>query len=260
MTLVAKVGTFLLIPYQCARAHPILVILGAVLINLILKRYRSGLRQIPGPFVATFSNIWRLNVIRNEDMPWTSIRLHEKLGPLVRIGPKHVSVASPESMNVIHGSNSQYRKISEPSAGFLGPAFDYSQSPFFMTSQATYEGEVLENIFATPNIEYHARIRRTIGAAYSTMAITELEPLLDECVDLFMSRIRESSVLTSRAFNIADWLQYYSFDCLGVVSFSKPIGFLKTGTDVGGMIRIVDKIFDYVALVGNNNLHARVDR
>lgn len=118
-----------------------------------------------------------------------------------------------------------------------------------MTSQAWYEGTVLENIFATPKIDYHARIRRTIGAAYSTTAITELEPLLDECVDLFVSRLRESSIPTPRAFNIADWLQFYSFDCLGVVSFSKQIGFLKTGTDVGDMIRIVDRIFDYVALV-----------
>lgn len=118
-----------------------------------------------------------------------------------------------------------------------------------MTSQARFEGEVLENIFATPNIEYHNRIRRTIGAAYSTTAITELEPLLDDCVKLFVARLREASVPTPRAFNIADWLQYYSFDCLGVVSFSKQIGFLKTGNDVGGMIEIVDKIFDYVALV-----------
>ena len=118
-----------------------------------------------------------------------------------------------------------------------------------MTSQARYDGETLENIFATPDITYHARMRRTIGAAYSTTAITELEPLLDDCVNLFISRIREASIPTPRAFNIADWLQYYSFDCLGVVSFSKQIGFLKTGTDVGSMIKIVDKIFDYVALV-----------
>ena len=44
-------------------------------------------------------------------MPWTSIRVHEKLGPLVRIGSKYVSVSSPESVNIIYGSNSQYGKV-----------------------------------------------------------------------------------------------------------------------------------------------------
>ena len=121
-----------------------------------------------------------------------------------------------------------------------------------MTSQARYKGEVLENIFATPNIVYHNNMRRTIGNAYYTAAITELEPLLDDCISLFMSRIRESSMPTPRAFNIGDWLQYYSFDCLGVISFSKQIGLIEAGTDVGGLIRIVDRIFDYVALVGQS--------
>lgn len=113
MTLVAKFGIVLGALLRCAARHPYLIVFSAILTNLICKRYRSGLRNIPGPFVATISNVWRFNVVRNEDMPWTSIRLHERLGPLVRIGPKHVSISSPESVPVIYGSNSQYRKVSK---------------------------------------------------------------------------------------------------------------------------------------------------
>lgn len=116
MAVTAEVATYLLYLYQHAISHPFLTVFVAFLLNLVLKRYRSGLRRIPGPFVATFSNMWRFNVVKKEDMPWTSIRLHEELGPLVRIGPKHVSVASPESVSVIYGSNSQYKKVSKRGA------------------------------------------------------------------------------------------------------------------------------------------------
>ena len=111
MTIILQANDYLLCLFHYARSHLYLIITSVILSNLILKRYRNGLRQIPGPFVATFSNAWRFNVVRKEDMPWTSIRLHDKLGPLVRIGPKHVSVASPESISVIYGPSSLYRKV-----------------------------------------------------------------------------------------------------------------------------------------------------
>lgn len=61
--------------------------------------------------------------------------------------------------------------------------------------------------------------------------------------------MQEFASPTPKPVNISAWLQYYSFDCLGVLCFSQPIGCLSTGTDVGCMIGAVDGIFDYVSLV-----------
>ena len=79
-------------------------------------------------------------------------------------------------------------------------------------------------------------------------AITELEPRVDHCVQMFLSRLGTS---VNQSFEIDTWLQYYSFDCLGVLSFSQDIGFLSSGKDVDLMINTVDRIFDYVALVSD---------
>ena len=59
--------------------------------------------------------------------------------------------------------------------------------------------------------------------------------------------------------DMSAWLQFYSFDCLGAISFSQKLGFLASGTDVDGMIRAVDDIFDYVALVRSQTFSSDTD-
>lgn len=83
---------------------------------------------------------------------------------------------------------------------------------------------------------------------YSLTSITELEPVVDSCVQMFVSKLQKSAS-SGESVHIEDWLQYYSFDCLGALSFSHDIGFLSSGVDVGSMIHAVDVIFEYVALV-----------
>lgn len=165
-------------------------------------------------------------------MPATSIKLHAKHGPLVRIGPHHVSVADPEAVKIIYGTDGRYQKTA-----------------FYQTAQARYEGNVLSNMFASSGGEDHARLRRATGHVYSMTAITELESLVDSCVQMFLSRL-QSSASEGTSLEIDAWLQYYSFDCLGSLSFSQDVGFLSSGSDVGLMINAVDRIFDYVAVVG----------
>ena len=80
-------------------------------------------------------------------------------------------------------------------------------------------------------------------------AISELEDLVDGCVEKFLAQLQHSAT-SQTGLEVEDWLQYYSFDCLGALSFSEDIGFLSSGHDIDSMIHTVDVIFDYVALVG----------
>lgn len=86
-----------------------------VLVLLCLQtlrtRYRRGLAKIPGPFVASISNLWKVNAVYKGDMPRRNMAVHEKYGPVVRIGPKHVSFASPQALYIIHASRRAYAKV-----------------------------------------------------------------------------------------------------------------------------------------------------
>ena len=63
---------------------------------VIYTRYWSGISHIPGPWTASVSNLWKINAAWQQEMPQRNIELHKKFGPLVRIGPKMISVVSNE--------------------------------------------------------------------------------------------------------------------------------------------------------------------
>lgn len=81
------------------------------LLQLIRTRYYGGLNKIPGPFVASVSNIWKVSALYWGTMPQENIAIHSKYGSVVRIGPHHVSFASPEALQIIHTSRNAYPKV-----------------------------------------------------------------------------------------------------------------------------------------------------
>lgn len=77
---------------------------------LVSIRYRPGLRQIPGPFLASFSDLDRIISTAKGLCMNYHLKLHEQYGPLVRIGPKHVSFSDPSYIPVLYGINSKFWK------------------------------------------------------------------------------------------------------------------------------------------------------
>ena len=92
------------------------LLLSLVLIWLLRNRYGGGLDDIPGPLVAGYTNLWRLYVARGRRPELEHIRLHEKYGNLVRLGPRVVSVADPEAIKVIYGLNAGFVKVRAPTS------------------------------------------------------------------------------------------------------------------------------------------------
>jgi hypothetical protein len=62
------------------KAHPFLVLLTVFVGRLAYKRYGTSLRSVPGPFVASFTRLWKLRQMFRGDMHLTDIALHRKYG------------------------------------------------------------------------------------------------------------------------------------------------------------------------------------
>ena len=75
--------------------------------------FRPGLRELPGPFLARFSGLYRLSLVYGGQAPYQYRRLHQKFGPIVRVGPNHVSVSDPAAVPQIYGVGTNYRKVIE---------------------------------------------------------------------------------------------------------------------------------------------------
>ena len=82
-----------------------------VVIDAVLKRFRSGLRNVPGPFLASISDLDRVwSCAKGLQMNY-HLRLHEQYGPLVRIGPNHVSFADCSLINLVYDVKSKFYKV-----------------------------------------------------------------------------------------------------------------------------------------------------
>lgn len=90
---------------------------GAALLSLIFfaslvrARYRQNLKSIPGPFLASVTDLWRLLNVNHGRFELTLRALHQQNGPLVRIGPKCISVADPKEIKTIYGFARPFPKV-----------------------------------------------------------------------------------------------------------------------------------------------------
>lgn len=81
-------------------------------IGLVLGlRYRRGLRDIPGPFLASISPVDRLWIAASGRGYKTHMDYHQKYGSLVRVGPNHVSVSDPQYIPMIYGIAGKFHKV-----------------------------------------------------------------------------------------------------------------------------------------------------
>lgn len=70
----------------------------------------TGIRNVPGPFFAKFSNFWLLSQARQGKRYKSVDEAHKKYGKLVRIQPDHVSVADEGAINAIYGHGNGFLK------------------------------------------------------------------------------------------------------------------------------------------------------
>lgn len=111
------------------------------------------------------------------------------------------------------------------------------------------DNQILHNVFSTQDPVFHADLKRTIGSLYTLAAVSEYEFHIDSCIQLFLSRIRDFTQHQSAIIDMSAWLQYYAFDSLGQINFSRTLGFLATGTDVDGICKLDHKQMMYFASV-----------
>jgi len=80
-------------------------------------------------------------------------------------------------------------------------------------------------------------------------ALVQYEPLVDETTGRFLDQTEALFSSKNAICNFSQWLQYYAFDVIGQITYSKRHGFVDTGEDVDGMVAYLGKLFSYVAPV-----------
>ncbi|EXJ69409.1 uncharacterized protein A1O5_07445 [Cladophialophora psammophila CBS 110553] len=202
--------------------------------------FRPGLWSIPGPFLAKFTDLWKLAAVWAGHLEQTIIEQHRQYGDLVRIGPITISMVDPRGIELIYGLKSNFPK-----------------SKFYNAFMAVNKGKPVETFFTTQNMLYHSAIKRPVSSAYSMTTITDNEWHIDKIMEKLLWYLeaefcRKIMLEHNRYWPMASflWGSGYSFDVISEMTWSNSFGYLEHGADINSMIRSLEADMDYYAPVG----------
>lgn len=124
-----------------------------------------------------------------------------------------------------------------------------SQSEFYPVQQSISKGHRLPSLFSTTSEPFHASLRRSVNSAFSMSTLIQYEPFVDSTTELFLAQTEKLYSSPNQPCNFSKWLQYYAFDVIGEMTYSKRHGFLEENRDIDGIIGYVSWLFDYAAPV-----------
>ncbi|KAJ5059580.1 cytochrome P450 [Bipolaris maydis] len=124
-------------------------------------------------------------------------------------------------------------------------------SDFYPVQMATSkEGKKLPTLFSTQSEEYHSQLKRSVNSVFSMSAQMQYEPIFDSVNDVFLHQTQERFSNTGKYCDFYQWLQFYTFDVIGELVYSKRHGFLESNYDIEGIVKGNSALFDYAAVVG----------
>lgn len=210
--------TIISIPYLILLV-PVLYLLSRLLLNFL------RLRNIPGPFLASITDLWRARHQWRGSLRANLIRLHEEKGPLVRYGVNSVSINDPSAISIIYGSR----------AGFV-------TADSYKVIVGISNGKEVPSLVSMADEAKHGAMRRSIASAFTPAGVLDYEVHVDETlpelVDAMVAR-REIVV------NLSEWMMYYSMDSAARMSFGETLGCMQKGTDAGGSIELIRDRFNH---------------
>ncbi|KAA8652914.1 cytochrome P450 [Aspergillus tanneri] len=178
------------------------------------------LRHIPGPFLASLTNFTRMSWVSTKKAHLIHQEIHQKYGDVVRLGPNMVSISDPSAILTIY----PMRK------GFVKNDFYVPLRPY------TKKGGALPNVFTALDEDLHMKLRYPVASFFSLSNVSKFEGLVDEVLQVIDEQLERRFSSHGEIFDLTEWLQFFAFDVMGTMTFSKRYGFLEQGKDVGGML------------------------
>ncbi|ETS83421.1 hypothetical protein PFICI_05297 [Pestalotiopsis fici W106-1] len=204
-------------------------IIAASVAAVLYRIFFSPIRHIPGPFLAKFTRLWHIHAILAGKQNLRLLELHKKHGHFVRISHDEVSITHPNAVKALYltpiPKGNWYR-------AFVFPDWRF---PLSMAIQDPREKADF--------------LRYLSNAGFSLTNILQRERDMDEQIELLKGWMDKYSA-EKKPMHLDKFLTYTAFDLVGVVTFSKPFGFIRQGIDVGDAILSAMRLQVYLCTVG----------
>ncbi|KAM0705779.1 hypothetical protein Q7P35_007139 [Cladosporium inversicolor] len=189
-------------------------LLALPLLFFILPYMRNwSIQDVPGPFLAKFTNLWYLYECRLCRRYLTVHEAHAKYGKLVRVTPNQVSIADPDAIPIVYGHGTGFLKA------------EYYDA--FVSIQ--------RGLFNTRDRAEHTRKRKTISHTFSAKSVGQFEQYIHHNLEMLATQWDKLSKQAGSGYYRMDslnWFNYVAFDIIGDLAFGAPFGMLETGKDI----------------------------
>lgn len=129
------------------------------------------------------------------------------------------------------------------------------KTEYYLGSSAMVKGKIVYNLFSQLDKAKHDQEKKPIAKFYSQTAVSSLELHVDKilsqlCTELDTRFISTTSAGEGKSVDLGRWILYYTWDVVGAITFSKPLGYLSAGCDFDSTLRNAEKALDYFTWVG----------
>ena len=81
-----------------------------VLSSIVYYDRFHPLAKFDGPFIASFTNLWKVYHVYVGDLEHVLLEAHRRYGKVVRIGPNHLDVSDAAAVKQVYGSGRAFQK------------------------------------------------------------------------------------------------------------------------------------------------------
>ncbi|KAE8151989.1 cytochrome P450 [Aspergillus avenaceus] len=193
-----------------------------VLGSWLLRRW-FALHNLHGPWITRITNLWQAFHIVKGDLPEAVLHLHRRYGPIVRIGPHHVSIADPEEIKNI------YRL---PKGEMYQPLTAYVRGKKIMGWESIMDESL------------HSKMRRPVAPYYRMESVIGFEPKIEQTIDVLDGRLNDLEKV-----DIVKWIPLFVMDAMSEIGFSKGAHAMEQENDTTGTLDMVMFAFRYYSAV-----------
>jgi hypothetical protein len=178
--------------------------------------------SIPGPYLARFTNLYRFLLQRRGQLRPRLLTLHSQYGPIIRYGPRSISLSTHAAIAPIYTSNTP----SLPTA------------PSYSVLLGIKDGREVPSLVSTRDPVLHAQLRRNVAGAFTEKGSVEYESFVDATIPDLSAAIRRY-VSENEKLDLPKVLMLYAMDSASRMAFSESLGCLGSREDVGGSIEMI---------------------
>ncbi|KAL1964585.1 hypothetical protein VTN77DRAFT_6759 [Rasamsonia byssochlamydoides] len=186
------------------------IALGVICARIIYLCYFHPLARYPGPFVARFTNLWRLFSFLGGQHHIDEQKLHQRYGHVVRVAPNWLSFSDLTDFEAIYGFNKYVEK---------GVFYDFWRD----------RAKGSENIFsAKTDADHREKKRKVFGPALSNAKIVGYDPVITKNAGVLLSRLElllqnNSASDKPVPVNIAGLVHRYTIDTMLEVLYGPTV-------------------------------------